>query len=706
MDVFTPWQKVIFRNYGKVKTSLIAKVIGLSEKEVIYHAEKMGLSGINYQPIWKEKGFVSVIRNNWDILPVADIAFLLEMSEGDLKKTLVEYDFLDVKLGPQPELPDVSYRPLTEEQDKNTEIIQKIVKEKFVKRTVRPFDFFSDYVDPMYVSGNNGQISDRYVSSYCAKYSGALLDDELSDYSEEYLKKLAATGTNGIWIHDTLRNLAEFPFDKSLSPDYKTRVKNLKKLTERCAKYGIKVYLYLNEPRSLPESFFEKYPNLKGQRADDGTYCLCESKKEVKEYLYNAVKSLAESVPELFAIMTITMSENPTHCYSRSWNGSGGIATDCPYCKTRSPQEIVAEINNIIYKALKDGNGHTRLIANIWGWAIYAGEDKKEVFETIDLLNEDINVLCVSEYGKEFIRGGVKGKVDDYSISVMGYSEFAEKVLTYAKSKGHRIWAKIQINNSWECSAVPYLPCFGLMTKHVKKLKTLGVSGLMLGWSLGGYTGGALPLINSLCENGDFDEKIWYKKVYGDNADIILKAVGIFDKAFLNYPFSVESIYFGAHNMGCGNLWSLYKQNRQSTMVCFTFDDVERWTAPYGVDIYISLMEKLCKEWEIGLKLIETLDGNAAVKEFIRYAKTAYIHFKSALNLAKFSKYKGDIKYKKVLKACAESELKMTQELYALICNDAKIGFEMTNHYYYDENLLLEKMICINSILNLMKTSN
>ena len=699
----TTWQKVIFRNYGVVKSTLIGKVLGLSEKEIAENATKLGLDGIEYNPLWKEKGFVTVIRNNWDILPNREIAYLLETSEEDFEQLLAEYDFLSIKLGKKPEIKDYFYRPLDRMEEENTEMIAKIVKGVFIKNGMKPFDFFGNFVAPCFVSGTGGKITDRFVSSYSAKYSGALLDDELSDYSEEYLKRLADTGTNGIWLSDTLRNLAAFPFDKMFSPDYKKRVKNLKKLTERCKKFGIKVYLYLNEPRSLPESFFIKHPELKGQKADDGTYCLCTSQKEVKGYLYNAVKSLAESVPELYAVMIITMSENPTHCYARPWGGSEKIATVCPRCSRRKPQEVVAEINNLILKALQDGNGYTKLIANIWGWANFAGKDKKEVFETIDLLDRNIDVLCVSEYGKEFIRGGVKGKVDDYAISVAGPSEFAEKVLSYAKEKGHNIWAKVQVNNSWECSAVPYLPVFGLMTEHVKRLKKLGIDGLMLGWSLGGYTGGALPLINSVCASDNFNEYLWYEKVYGEDAEKIKEAVKLFDDAFINYPFSLDSIYFGAHNLGCGNLWSIGRQNRESTMVCFTFDDIEKWTKPYGVDVYISLMTKLCDGWGAGLNALKNLKCNSAVKEFAVCAKTAYIHFKSTLNLAIFSKYKTDKPaHKELLKKCLESELRITKELYRLLVGDAKIGFEMTNHYYYNENLLLEKIISLKSIKTLL----
>ena len=60
--------------------------------------------------------------------------------------------------------------------------------------------------------------------------------------------------------------------------------------------------------------------------------------------------------------------------------------------------------------------------------------------------------------------------------------------------------------------------------------------------------------------------------------------------------------------------------------------------------------------------------------------------------MATFSKYKRDFKANgKTLKYSFESELEITKELYELILTDAKIGFEMTNHYYYDENLLIEK---------------
>ncbi len=682
------WQKIIFRNYGMIEEAKITELIGVDSATLHTEVKRLGIQSFVFNPDWRKKGFVTVIRNNWDLLTVEQIAYILDKSVEELKTLLVEYDFLDAKLGKQPPLADISYQPLTAKEIAETEEMAKAIQPHIYEEQVKPFDFYSNRVRPIELPQGEFTVKERFVSSYSADYANALTDDELKDYPEAYFVWLKETGTNGIWISETLRNLATFPLDEKYEGDYKRRVQNLKKLTERAKKQGVNVYLYLNEPRSLPAEFFVKYPHLKGQKTNDG-YCLCTSQKETQEYLYNAIKSLAENVPLLKGIMTITMSENPTHCYSKS------SVTDCPYCSKRTPQEVAAEVNNIMARALKDGNGYTKLIANLWGWAGYMGWTEEEVECGISLLDKDVIVLCVSETGKKFVRGGVESEVIDYSISVVGPSEASERNLRIAKKYGHEIWAKVQLNASWECSAMPYIPTFSLMTEHVRRLKNIGVEGLMLGWSLGGYVGGVLPLVNRMCMAGKFDEAAWYTETYEDNSELVQNAVEIFGEAFQEFPFSINSLYYGGHTLGCGNLWSLEPDNRQSTMVCFTFDDYEKWTKPYGLNIYISQMEKLTSRWQEGLRLLEK-EGNSAYEELKRYARVGYIQFKAAENLAKFTR--GKDKDRQALVPVIESEMRLTERLLKLISEDAKIGFEMTNHYFYNRNLLLEKyirLICI-----------
>ena len=694
------WEKVIFRNYSYVESSKIAEAISATEEEVESFARATGLDKFEFNSAWQKKGFVTIIRNNWDLLSNDAIARFIGVTGKELEAILSDYDFLYVKLGEKPKIETPVYGNPKSDEARLAEI-KKIVDETYVKPKVMPFDFYAGEEPEEEGTGfSEGEyvVKDRFISNYCARYTGVLLDDELADYSEEYLKRLKKTGVNGLWLHETLRNLAAFPFDESFSSDYEIRIKNLKKLTERAAKYGVGIYLYLNEPRSLPASFFDKYPEMKGQKISDDEYCLCTSSEKVRKYVYDAVKSVVESAPLLKGIFTITMSENPTHCYSRSWNDVTGH-TDCPVCAKRNPYEVVAEINNVMCKAVKDANPETAYISNIWGWAEYMGWSMDDTFSCIDLLDPYADVLSVSEFDKEFTRGGVTSRIIDYSISVVGPGEYTVACLERAKKAGHRIWAKVQVNNSWECSAVPYLPVFELMTEHIENVKKLGVSGVMLGWSLGGYTGGALTACSDACKIGDFDCRSFYRKQYGKAADSVAAASELFCKAFREYPFSVNSLYEGAQTLGAANLWSLKEDGKKSTMVCFSFDDYEVWSAPYGLDVYINQYRKLCEGWEKGLEILEKAEGNALFSEYVRMAKASYLHLNSAFLHAEFVKLKKDVKAnERRLSEIINAEYENAVGLYALMAQDAKIGFEMTNHYYYAPANLLEKLLNLNSL--------
>lgn len=686
------WQKVIFINYGWVENELLDLVLEAPEGTSGRAAKELGLENFPYRPEWKKCGFVTVIRNNWDILPKEKIAALLEMSIEKFDALLLEYDFLGEKLGPQPAgIICPKYAELSEAEKEETKRIRKAVGEVEYKPSRLPFDFFGA-VSARVEMPETQEISERFVASYNARYGGALDDDGLPDYPDEYLLRLQNAGTTGIWISETLRHLAYFPFDPSESEGYEKRVGNLRKLTEKCAKFGLNVYLYLNEPRSLPSEFFVKYPDIRGQQADDGSYCMCTSSETVRTYLYEAFRSLAEGVPLLKGVMTITMSENPTHCYSKNWKGISRH-TECPRCGRKTPEEVCAELNNLYAGALRDGNGHTVLIANLWGWAENLGWNEEQALRGIGLLDKSVDVLCVSEASKKFRRGGVDATVIDYSISEPGPSEITKKLLSYAKMKGHKVWAKIQVNNSWECSAVPYLPVFDLFLEHIRSVKALGTEGLMMGWSLGGYPGGALPVCNLLCADDKADIDGWYESTFDTQADCVRRAQAIFCEAFREFPFSVDSLYFGGQTLGPANAISVYPQNRESSMVCFCFDDYEKYTAPYGIDVYLSQYGKLISKWKEGLELLKGRHGNDEFRSFCDVSEAALIHFESAYIIGTSAKYKRISGSTDILDSCRKRMAELITGLIGLVSHNATIGFEMTNHYYYNVNLLILRLL-------------
>src|SRR5690606_21026104 len=97
--------------------------------------------------------------------------------------------------------------------------------------------------------------------------------------------------------------------------DWEIRIRNLWRLAERAKQFGLKIYLYLNEPRAMPEAFFRKYPDIRGTAYQD-VYAMCTSTPQVREWLKQSISHVFREVPELGGVFTITMSENHTNCFS------------------------------------------------------------------------------------------------------------------------------------------------------------------------------------------------------------------------------------------------------------------------------------------------------------------------------------------------------------------------------------------------------
>ncbi len=676
----TAWQTVIFRNFGYVKTERIAETLNCSIETVCGEASRMGLTDYGYAEDFELRGYLTIIRNNWFLLPYDQIMTLLGIDEKRLDFILEREDFLSVKLGNfKPFCEKAIYSPLTEEQLAATENIAKKLSRYAAEPQKRPFDFFekNEFLAKS-SSTNREKAGHRVVHGYLSPCGDAFSTDCSDTLPEELLQRYEALGVDGIWLHGILSSLSYYPFSPDLSAGYKDRRANLNKIIERCEKYGISVYLYMNEPRALPVGVSPEYEKLIGWQ-EKRTLCL--SNKEVKDYLYGAVRDLCEAMPKLGGIFTITMSENPTHCNFLP-------RTECPICKNIPPEESAAEINNIFARAMRDSGCRGSLIANLWGWSPYMDWSEEQIWRGIELLDPDIAVMCVSEYDLEIEKGGVNSRVIDYSISNPGPSEITEKIIKKARETGRRVFAKIQASNSWECAAVPYIPVFDLVAEHIGNLCALGVNDLFLTWTQGGYPS---PSVALACEyNEDFDLEEWYERSFGDEK--IRAAIATFCRAFREYPFSVNALYLSPHTLGSANLWDWEPEEKSSTMVCFSYDDVESWVYPYGAEVYLSQMNKLIRLWKEGIEMLEASGNSGLPSEILRYARTVFCHYRSDMLQTRFALSKRVSDQKGMVRYAAE-EKENAEELLALIRSDAKIGFEASNHYFYTERNLLEKIL-------------
>lgn len=682
LSVFTPtkWQTVLLRNFGLVPVSRIARALDTDESVVYREAERLGISRIRYDSRWDKQGYITVIRNNWHLLPYDQLLVLLNMDESRLDYLLKEDDFLGEKLGSfKPAADRVSYARLNSEQLARTEEAAAVIRDAFIDTYAKPFEFYPP--ENRLPEKPADDSVDKIVYSYSMLYGDALMEDD--PLPDEQLAMLRSVGINGIWLQGVLSTLSYYPFCETLCTGYEKRRENLNRLIAKCAKYGIRVYLYFNEPRGLSEEkFTPETEHLKGSRFLNG-YSLCTSRREVQEYLFESVRSLAEAVPDLAGIIAITMSENITNCYSRE-------KLSCPVCARRKRQEVVAEVNNIMSRALKAGNGKTRLIANLWGWIDYFGWTEQDVLDGIRLLDTDIDVMCVSEWG-HISRDGEERRVDEYSVSQVGPSRETETYLSYAKSLGHRTMAKVQVNNSWEFCIVPYIPAFESVLKHMQNLSRLGVSGLMLSWTLGGYPTVVFELVDSVFR-GDFDYDSWLARHFGHNAAAVKSAAHMFSEAFSLFPFNIATLYFGAHNLGVGNFWYDRPTWLNATMVTFPYDQVSAWCGSYTQKAFVETLDRMNVLWREGCRILEPLRGNIRFEEFKRYAEAFRINMRSFALQIRYNTQKETADAALLADYVAEEE-ELTRAMYRIAASDCRVGYEASNHYYYTQNMFLEKLL-------------
>ena len=125
----TRHQAFIFRACEYVSTEKIAKLLNTNVENVKKAMDDMGLP--NYQPddIWLKRGYITIIRRMWHILPYDQLLKLLDVDEQTLARIMQDDDFLNIKLSDKPECEKVTWRELTEEEKSRTAEIKAIMKQ-------------------------------------------------------------------------------------------------------------------------------------------------------------------------------------------------------------------------------------------------------------------------------------------------------------------------------------------------------------------------------------------------------------------------------------------------------------------------------------------------------------------------------------------------------------------------------------------------
>ena len=705
----------VWRNWTLVEPQRLAKVLNTSIDNVRRMAESMGLpQGRTVCTRMLQRGYFTLLRLNWHLLPYEQLLELLDMTVEELNFILREDDFAFIKLGcVKPKCEPVRYFEPDQTVQLRAAQIKRTVQRyfsdlsehdeqprfEFIDRLSRVDESTANAYDPSRI--HEGL---RLVHSYFGVFGDPLKDATNNPFPEGLLARLAEVGVNGVWMHVVLRQLApggeRFP---EFGDAHELRLETLSTLVGRARRFGIGVYLYLNEPRSMPLSFFDRHPESKGVQEGDFA-AMCSSSAKVRDWMSEALAHVFHEVPHLAGVFTITGSENLTFCYSH------GRGKDCPRCGLRGDDEVISQVNSVIEAGVHRGNPQARVIVWDWGWK---GHGRAP--QTIRRLPDSAWLMSVSEWSLPISRGGIETCVGEHAISVVGPGPRAGQHWSLARQRGLKTVANVQANCSPELLFLPFLPVMDLVAEHAAELSKERIDGVMLGWSFGGYPSPNLKVFQLFSQRPDsaIDDVLNQiaRESYGRHAVAhARKAWSAFSGAFSEFPNEIHVLYYGTQHMGPANLLYLDPTGYAAAMVGVPYDDLDRWRGPYPPDVLACQFDLVANRWNQGLhhfeQVVATADepkrpGAASERGL---ARAAGLHFASAANQVRFvvtrdqwlnEDHEADHRegLRRDLITIIEREIELARQLYELAVRDARIGFEASCQYFYVPLELVEQVV-------------
>ncbi|MDD4872271.1 MAG: hypothetical protein PHR77_17080, partial [Kiritimatiellae bacterium] len=344
-------------------------------------------------------------------------------------------------------------------------------------------------------------------------------------------------------------------------------------------------------------------------------------------------------------------------------------------------------------------------------------------------LPADVALMSVSEWGVPINRGGVESKIGEYSISAIGPGPRATNHWQLARQRGLKTIAKIQAGNTWELSAVPYIPALENVARHAANLREANVGGLMLGWTLGGYPSPNLEVVAEMAQANQSGqavtvnavlEKVARRRFGQDVASAVVEAWKKISVAFSEFPFHIGTVYRAPMNYGPSNLFWSEPTGYNSTMIGFPYDDLDGWRVVYPAETFIGQMEKVANGFDNAVTALrqavepykkklssaerQNLEGEIDV------ADAAAIHFRTTANQSRFVQARQALAALKsaegaaplldILEKVLKDEITLAHRLHAIQSRDSRIGFEASNQYYYVGVDLAEKILNCRDLLD------
>ncbi len=444
-------------------------------------------------------------------------------------------------------------------------------------------------------------------------------------YHDNILMRLAEHGFNGIWVRGSFRHFAKVSVFPEFGKDSDRILARLRDLAQRAARFGINVFLYLNEPLGMREDdeFFKNHPQCRGSASVHKPMInLCTSTPEIKTYLRESAEYIFTRVPELAGCAMITASEYPSHCWCRSGISIDnpeeriGEVTSCPRCIERTPQEVVGEIVRLIRDGATVGRPDAEIITWNWSWAMWEPDPQVGVLAA---LPPETIVMGDYERGEPAEALGFAYTNDEYNIKVVGPSRRFKGVAAFMQEQNRPVYARIQIGTTHENPDIPYLPVPSKIAQKYHTLRETGVAGMMTCWNFGNMPCLGTEVAGEFSWSPQPEVTDGLLAVAARNfgeavAEDVVSAWEIMARAHDDFPGSIPVMYHGPLSRGPAFLF-MFDQIDKAFPNSWLLDkdirgDQLTWATPFGPE---KVLECYRSEVSKGAEAVEILQ--AALKK-------------------------------------------------------------------------------------------
>ncbi len=543
-------------------------------------------------------------------------------------------------------------------------------------------------------------------------YRDELMDD-VDYYPDSYLDSLAHEHINGLWITMYLKDLPSH-FFPSHGVQVSRRLEKLNRIIEKCARYGIKIYVFLAEPKgfngnalSLPIN--ELRDDMAGHCNGDST-AFCTSSETGLAYLAETIKFLFRNAPELGGIINIMCLESSMPC--AGWiiydHLHGNNTCNCRRCSARKPEDIFAETAAIMAAAMRKVAPDAEFV----GWFYFAyflrgAEEEKHFFRIAEAWPKDCHLMFNFEVGGVARQLGREHPVLDYSLSFIGPSALWREIANRSAKPG----AKLQVGCSHEDASVPFIPVPGNLYKKYHEIVKTRCDFVMQCWYFGNYPG----VMNMAAGRLSFDpfpktEDEFLFELIGRNRSAssreIVKVWNLFGKGYKSFPENLNFKWFGPLHNSIVFPWYLFPVDSGMPPTYFFGDPKiggdrigEMTGYEHTITETVKLLTRMDRFWQKGLKILGSPSlRNSTSSRDLGLAETIGLQIRSARNLFTFYFLREDMIFNRTnnlekMRHLVLEEIENTEKMRRLCLNDPRLGYhsEAEGYLFFPEKLEARK---------------